>query len=425
MRIFEKTKSDVLPAIIIGIIILYGTISVAGDEGDTIVSLDPLNQSASAVDTFNVNVSCTPGQPIKAFEFKLSFNPLLLQANSVTEGDIFDGYPTFFNAGIIDNNIGTIVDVFGLIMGDGNVTDSGTFVTISFTAKNASGTSSLDIYDVGVADEIGYVSIDVSDGSVDVQGPGDDPSVGGGSSGGGGGYKPPIVVDNDENNPPEIPLMSSGPIFVEMGVEYTYTSSAVDVDGDQIRFRFDWGDGNLSDWSDLVASNTLVSMSYYWSSIKTYMVRVIAQDENGLNSSWSMPLNVTVSTIDFEGKSPVADIYVPSNLSVNQTIVFDASGSFDEDGVIVSYYWDFGDGENGSGITTSHIYENPGEYTVTLVVTDDDMNTYSKSVIVTVVDTKAESVNEQGIIPFRLGMYILVGTIAFHVWLVVFFRDKH
>jgi len=49
---------------------------------------------------FNVNVSCVPGQAIKSFEFKLSFNAMFLQVNSVIEGDIFDGYTTFFNNGL-------------------------------------------------------------------------------------------------------------------------------------------------------------------------------------------------------------------------------------------------------------------------------------------------------------------------------------
>jgi len=151
---------------------------VAADEGDTTVSLDPSSQTVSAGDTFIVNVSCVPGQPIKAFEFRLAFDSLVLQATLVDEGDIFDGYTTFFNSGTIDNNAGTIVDVFGLIMGLGNVSDPGTFVTISFTAKDTSGTSSLDINGVGITNETGYVSVDVSDGSVVVQGTGDDPPGG-------------------------------------------------------------------------------------------------------------------------------------------------------------------------------------------------------------------------------------------------------
>ena len=79
-------------------------------------------------------------------------------------------------------------------------------------------------------------------------------------------------------------------------------------------------------------------MSYYWSAISIYSVHVIAQDDDGLNSSWSPALNVTVSQTDI-GIPPVAAINVSSNISVDDSIVFDASDSYDLDGVIVSYYY--------------------------------------------------------------------------------------
>ncbi|WP_219093950.1 PKD domain-containing protein [Streptomyces sp. JJ38] len=56
---------------------------------------------------------------------------------------------------------------------------------------------------------------------------------------------------------------------------------------------------------------------------------------------------------------------------------FDASGSSDPDGRIVSYAWDFGDGESGSGVSPSHTYAAAGSYEVTLTVTDDAGNTDS------------------------------------------------
>ncbi len=54
------------------------------------------------------------------------------------------------------------------------------------------------------------------------------------------------------------------------------------------------------------------------------------------------------------------------------TCDFDASGSSDPDGALESYNWSFGDGNTGSGATTSHTYAVAGSYTIVLTVTDDD-----------------------------------------------------
>jgi len=59
---------------------------------------------------------------------------------------------------------------------------------------------------------------------------------------------------------------------------------------------------------------------------------------------------------------------------VGQEIIFDASGSFDHEGEIISYDWDFGDGNHGSGITATHTYESQEVYPVMLTVIDDEGN---------------------------------------------------
>jgi len=397
-----------LSRILICIVFLFFSVFTIGvNADDTSVTCSPSSDLVTAGDTFTVDVMCNPTQDIKAFEFGLNFDASLLKANSVSEGDIFDGYSTFFDDGSIDNNAGTITNVFGLIMGQGVVSDAGSFVTISFTAKDNSGTSTLDLTGVGVTDEYGYISISVYDGSVEVEedtgGGGDDPPSGGGN----GGYTPPIPPP-PENNPPETPMVPSGPTFVELGVEYQYSSSSFDIDGDLIKLQFDWGDGNYSGWSNFTNSNVTVNFTYSWNNTSYYLVKVIAQDENGDNSSWSLPLNISVSQTGMNGTPPVAIINFPENITANATVVFNASGSYDLDGSIVSYYWDFGDGESGNGVNPSHSYSVPGEYLVTLVVTDDSDNTYSMSMIITVSDELIEEkIDEYFVFPDYL-IYILL-----------------
>jgi hypothetical protein len=168
MRIFNGWKFYVLTVFII-IAALSVSTTVTADDFETTVCINPSGQTVPLEETFTIGVYCTPDQPIRSFEFKLSFNASLLQINSVTEGDIFDGYVTFFNNGTIDNNAGSIVDVYGLILGSGNVSNNGTLVNISITAKSTIGTSSLNLYGVGVTNDTEYVSIAVNNGSVVVQ----------------------------------------------------------------------------------------------------------------------------------------------------------------------------------------------------------------------------------------------------------------
>jgi len=85
------------------------------------------------------------------------------------------------------------------------------------------------------------------------------------------------------------------------------------------------------------------------------------------NNQDNYPLMEPYSPIINE--SPIADFtYSSSYLSVD----FNASASYDPDGTIVSYDWDFGDGFMGSGVTTSHMYTIAGNYSVSLTVIDDD-----------------------------------------------------
>ncbi|MBI2530552.1 MAG: PKD domain-containing protein [Candidatus Diapherotrites archaeon] len=67
-----------------------------------------------------------------------------------------------------------------------------------------------------------------------------------------------------------------------------------------------------------------------------------------------------------------------------ETIAFDGSASYDSDGTIVSYAWDFGDGGGAGSAAATHIYSIAGNYTVTLTVTDNLGGTDSDSIPITI-----------------------------------------
>jgi PKD repeat protein len=82
---------------------------------------------------------------------------------------------------------------------------------------------------------------------------------------------------------------------------------------------------------------------------------------------------------------PVARPGGPYTGSTGQTVAFDGSASTDPDGSLVSYQWDFGDGNSGNGATATHAYAGPGSYTVALTVTDNRGAAATASTTVSIV----------------------------------------
>ena len=93
---------------------------------------------------------------------------------------------------------------------------------------------------------------------------------------------------------------------------------------------------------------------------------------------------VTIDDIKIGDARPVAAVTAdPPGGRAPLEVTFSGAASTD-DGTIVSYVWDFGDGASGEGVEVVHTYAEEGEYTATLTVTDDFGHTATASVTIAV-----------------------------------------
>ena len=95
---------------------------------------------------------------------------------------------------------------------------------------------------------------------------------------------------------------------------------------------------------------------------------------------------------------PIAMIdAIPAKVFTGQTVALSGAGSLDDSG-IRNYVWRFGDGSSTERKeTVKHVYKQPGNYTVTLTVTDDGIPPLTDQVIlILTVTDKNLSVHQQG-----------------------------
>ena len=111
---------------------------------------------------------------------------------------------------------------------------------------------------------------------------------------------------------------------------------------------------------------------------ETYTIHAEAERE-GQKGEVSVSDLITVTT------SPTAIISAtPTEIAEGESVSFSAEASRDLDGEIVSYYWDFGDGDTDTGISVEHTYPHSGHYTIALTVTDNDKLSETDTVVITV-----------------------------------------
>ena len=115
--------------------------------------------------------------------------------------------------------------------------------------------------------------------------------------------------------------------------------------------------------------------NYYGTDAFTYEV----DDDDGATSNIAT-VNITINSIN----DPPVSVYIYSIDDL--TVSFDGSESYDIDGTIVDYTYDFGDGVKESSMIIDHTYSSYGTYNVELTVTDDEDDTGNNSNYITLND---------------------------------------
>ena len=159
-------------------------------------------------------------------------------------------------------------------------------------------------------------------------------------------------------NRPPVAILSESAETVNTGDTITFNATdSYDPDGTIVSYSWDFGDDTTA---------TGVTVTHTYSDDGFYTVTLTVTDNDGATASATATKTVL--------NRPPEALFTESAETVhtNDAITFNASNSYDPDGTIVSYFWDFGDGTKVTGVLVQHAYANDGTYTVTLTVTDDD-----------------------------------------------------
>jgi PKD repeat protein len=193
-------------------------------------------------------------------------------------------------------------------------------------------------------------------------------------------YKAGVLPTANFTWSPEIP---------EVGQTVTFdASTSIPGSGIIIRHKWSFGDGTY-------AIGKIVTHSYATPGV--YTVTLNVTNSKGL---WDIEQKqITIVEIGPGPKPPVASFtFSPANPKVDKGATLDASTSFDPDGQIVSYIWNFGDGFTGEGKIATHSYSKEGNYKVTLTVVDNDGKSSITSQTVTVVKPTTPTIQTSGLV---------------------------
>ncbi len=176
-------------------------------------------------------------------------------------------------------------------------------------------------------------------------------------------------------------IFSSSPTALGQATLFTATVSA----GTNTSYTWDFGDGQFGSGSTI--ANTYATFG-------SYTVVVTASNQ----------INLVTGTIQVDVEEVITGMSAQSS-SPTPLGQFTSLTAVVESGTGVSYTWDFGDGQLGSGAEASHLYAAPGSYTA--VVTASNQVSLITDTVVIIVQESISSLNASSSSPTAMGQATL------------------
>lgn len=154
-----------------------------------------------------------------------------------------------------------------------------------------------------------------------------------------------------------------------MGENIQFTDKSIDPENKLTTWAWDFGDGYTASTEDA---------SHKYEEGGTYTITLVVADDEGATGTISKEITVQENfrpTASFT--CSVTEPHAGENMQFTDT-------SEDPDGSIVSWHWEFGDGETSTEQNPTHKYTEAGTFTLQLMVTDDKgaTATVSQSIVV-------------------------------------------
>jgi len=152
------------------------------------------------------------------------------------------------------------------------------------------------------------------------------------------------IINYPGGNEQAAPVID-GPTSGNTGVEYDYTFTTDDPEGDEIWIKIDWGDGDVTGWLGPYDSGEVVTKSHSWDDAGTYSIKAKSKDI-WHESDWSDSYEVEIVVVENHPPNTPANPD-PEDEETNVDINHDLSWTCsDPDGDSLTYDVYFGTSSN-------------------------------------------------------------------------------